>query len=108
VLESAIETLTDTELEYSSVNFLLNSIEMMLIDLEMMVNCILAQQINAFMIPSFVASNLALDSLGAVQLSGKVAKDGYSAIIKIIRSAVFTRKIIASAIAEKYVGKANR
>jgi hypothetical protein len=63
VLVSAIETLSDTELEYNSVNFLLSSIELMLTDLEMQINCILAQQIKAFMIPSDVAGTFTFDSL---------------------------------------------
>jgi hypothetical protein len=45
VIVSSLETMTDTKLEYRSVNFLLNSIEIMLIDLEMQVNCILAQKV---------------------------------------------------------------
>jgi hypothetical protein len=52
VIVLSLETLTDVELEYSSVTFLLNSIEDMIVDLEMQVNSILSQDLNAFMIPS--------------------------------------------------------
>jgi hypothetical protein len=95
VIVSSLEALTDVELEYSSVTFLLNSIEVMIVDLEMQVNSILAQDVNAFMIPSSTNNSISLSSLRAAKLSGRITADGYSALIKIVRpSEVFSRKFV--------------
>jgi hypothetical protein len=94
VIVSSLETLTDTELEYSTVTFLHNNIEIMLIDLEMQVNCILAQKLNAFMIPDCKASSIQLASLRAAQLSGRIAKDGYTVVIRLVGSTdIFTKRL---------------
>jgi hypothetical protein len=95
MIVSSLEALTDVELEYSSVTFLLNSIEVMIVDLEMQVNSILAQDFNAFMIPSSTSNSIPLSSLRAAKLSGRITADGYSALIKIVRSSdVFMRKFV--------------
>jgi hypothetical protein len=95
VIVSSLEVLTDTQLEYGSVTFLLNSIEVMILDLEIQVNSILAQEVNAFMIPSSTIDSISVHSLGAAKLSGRIAADGYSVLIKIISFAdVFSRKFV--------------
>jgi hypothetical protein len=95
VIVSSIETMTDTELEYSSVTFLLNSIEIVIVDLAIQVNSILAQKVNVFMIPSSAVDIISLDSLRAAKLSGRIAADGYSVVIRIVRSSdVFSRKLV--------------
>jgi hypothetical protein len=82
VIVSSLEALTDVELEYSSVTFLLNSVEVMIVDLEMQVNSLLAQGVNAFMIPSSSSDSITLHSLQAAKLSGRITADGYSALIR--------------------------
>jgi hypothetical protein len=77
VFVSSLEALTDTELEYSSVTFLLNSIEVMIVDLEIQVNNIIEQEMNAFMIPSSTIDNISVHSLRAAKLSGRIAADCY-------------------------------
>jgi hypothetical protein len=93
VIVSSLEALSDIQLEYDSVTFLLNSIEVLIMDLEMQVNSIIAQELNGFMIPSSTSSTISLNSLRAAQLSGRITADGYSALIKIVKSLdIFSRK----------------
>jgi hypothetical protein len=67
----------------------------MIVDLEMQVNSILAQEVNAFMMPTSTSNIISLHSLQAAKLSGRITADGYSALIKIIRSSdVFSRKFV--------------
>jgi hypothetical protein len=95
VIVSSLEALSDVQLEYDSVTFLLNSIEILIMDLEMQVNSIIAQDLNAFMIPSSTSSTVSLHSLRAAQLSGRITADGYSALIKIVKSSdIFWRKFV--------------
>jgi hypothetical protein len=90
VIVSSLEALTDVELEYSSVTFLLSSIEVMIVDLEMQVNSLLAQDVNAFMIPSSTSNSISLSSLRAAKLSGRITADGYSALINpLVTNATF-------------------
>jgi hypothetical protein len=58
VIMSSLEALSDLQLEYNSVTFLLNSIEVMIVDLEMQVNSIIAQDLNAFMTPGSTSSTI--------------------------------------------------
>jgi hypothetical protein len=63
--------------------------------LQIQVNSILVQEVNAFMIPSSTIDSISVHLLRAAKLSGRIGADGYSVLIKIIRcSDVFSRKFV--------------